>query len=40
VAAELGIEVTVAQVDEGNHAAILGPLLEKGDFLLNLSVNV
>lgn len=40
IAAELGIEVIVAQLDEGNHIAVLEPLLGKGDFLLNLSVDV
>ena len=40
VAAKLGIELTVAPLDEGNHEALLTPLLAPGDFLLNLSVNV
>jgi homospermidine synthase len=40
IAAELGLEVIVAQLDEGNHIAVLEPLLGKGDFLLNLSVDV
>ena len=40
VAKKLGIEVVVARIDEGNHATLLGPMLEKGDFLLNLSVDV
>ncbi|MGF6347556.1 homospermidine synthase [Variovorax sp. W2I14] len=40
VAKKLGIEVVVARIDEGNHAPLLGPMLEKGDFLLNLSVDV
>jgi homospermidine synthase len=40
VAAELGIQVIVATIEEGNHLALLEPLLQKGDFLLNLSVDV
>jgi homospermidine synthase len=40
IAAELGIEVIAAALDEGNHIAVLEPLLGKGDFLLNLSVDV
>ena len=40
IAAELGIEVIATALDEGNHIAVLEPLLGKGDFLLNLSVDV
>jgi homospermidine synthase len=40
VAATFGIEVLVQPLDEGNHEAVLGPLLQEGDFLLNLSVDV
>ena len=40
VASKLGIQVVVARIEEGNHAALLAPLLNKGDFLLNLSVDV
>lgn len=40
VAAKLGVEVVVAALNEGNYAAVLETLLEPGDFLLNLSVDV
>jgi homospermidine synthase len=40
VAAELGVEVIVQRLDEGNYEAVLGGLLQAGDFLLNLSVDV
>ena len=40
VAAEYGVEVIAAKLEEGNHAAVLEPLLVKGGFLLNLSVDV
>jgi homospermidine synthase len=40
IAAEFGVEVIVAKLEEGNHAAVLEPLLVKGGFLLNLSVDV
>lgn len=40
VAASFGVEVIVAALDEGNHETVLGALLEEGDFLLNLSVEV
>jgi homospermidine synthase len=40
IAAEYGVEVIVAKLEEGNHAAVLEPLLVKGGFLVNLSVDV
>lgn len=40
VAAECGVAVTVAPVTRDNYRALLVPLLEPGDFLLNLSVDV
>ena len=40
VAKELGVEVIPARLEEGNFAAVLEPLLGKGDFLVNLSVDV
>ncbi len=40
IAAEFGVEVIVAKLEEGNHAAVLEPLLVEGGFLLNLSVDV
>jgi homospermidine synthase len=40
IAAELGVDVIVTRIDEGNHVAVLEPLLAEGDFLLNLSVQV
>jgi homospermidine synthase len=40
VAAEFGIAHTVMAVIRENYRAVLGPLLGRGDFLLNLSVDV
>ena len=40
VAAQLGVEVIVTPLNEGNYTVVLEPLLEPGDFLLNLSVDV
>ncbi|MBI2772481.1 MAG: homospermidine synthase [Burkholderiales bacterium] len=40
IAAELGVKVLAAPLDEGNYATVLEPLLQEGDFLLNLSVDV
>jgi homospermidine synthase len=40
VAKEMGVEVIPARLEEGNFAAVLDPLLGKGDFLVNLSVDV
>jgi homospermidine synthase len=40
IAAQYGVEVVVAKLEEGNHAAVLEPLLVEGGFLLNLSVDV
>jgi homospermidine synthase len=40
IASELGVEVLVARLEEGNLETVLGPMLEAGDFLLNLSVDV
>lgn len=40
VAAALGVEVLVQALDEGNHEAVLEPLVGAGDLLLNLSVDV
>jgi homospermidine synthase len=40
IAAQYGVEVIVAPINEGNFEALLEPLLGKGDFLLNLSVDV
>ena len=40
LAAELGVEVIVAELAEGNYETVLAPLLAAGDFLLNLSVDV
>jgi homospermidine synthase len=40
IAAEYGVEVIVAKLEEGNHAAVLEPLLVEGGFLLNLAVDV
>jgi homospermidine synthase len=40
IAAEFGVEVIVQRLDRGNYEAVLEPLLEEGDFLLNLSVDV
>ena len=39
-AARLGVEVVVAELNEGNYETVLAPLLAEHDFLLNLSVNV
>ena len=39
-AAEYGIEHTIIPVTRENFRAVLGPLLGRGDFLLNLSVDV
>lgn len=40
IAARLGVEVIGKALDERNYEAVLKPLLEQGDFLLNLSVDV
>jgi homospermidine synthase len=40
VAAECGVAVTVAPVTRNNYRELLVPQLERGDFLLNLSVDV
>jgi homospermidine synthase len=40
VAEKLGIKVLLHRLDEGNYETVLGPLLDEGDFLLNLSVDV
>ena len=40
VAQELGVKVLAHRLDEGNYETVLGPLLDEGDFLLNLSVDV
>ena len=40
VAEELGVEIHLHRLDEGNYKTVLEPLLETGDFLLNLSVDV
>lgn len=40
IAAEHGVEVIATAVNEGNHEAVLAPLLGEGDFLLNVSVDV
>ncbi|TLU71454.1 homospermidine synthase [Lichenicoccus roseus] len=40
VASELGIRVLVQPIDRQNLRDVLAPLLEAGDFLLNLSVDV
>jgi homospermidine synthase len=40
VAAEYGVAHTVMPVTRENYRAVLGSLLERGDFLLNLSVDV
>jgi homospermidine synthase len=39
-ARELGVEFRVAPLDQKNYRASLAPLLGRGDFLLNLSVDV
>ncbi len=40
VAAEFGVALTVAPVTRDNYRDLLAPLLGRGDFLLNLSVDV
>jgi homospermidine synthase len=40
VAARFGVEVIVESLHKGNYETVLRPLLGKGDFLLNLSVDV
>jgi len=40
VAAAAGVKFTVLPITRDNYADILGPLLQPGDFLLNLSVDV
>jgi homospermidine synthase len=40
IAAEHGVEVIATPLDEGNYETVLDPLLDAGDFLLNLSVDV
>jgi homospermidine synthase len=40
IAARYGAEVTAIALNEGNFEAVLEPLLGRGDFLLNLSVDV
>jgi homospermidine synthase len=40
IAAEFGARVIATPLNEGNHESVLEPLLGKGDFLLNLSVDV
>ena len=40
IAAQHGVEVLRTAISEGNHEAVLEPLLGSGDFLLNLSVDV
>src|SRR5512134_1066945 len=40
IAAEFGATVIATPLNEGNHESVLEPLLSKGDFLLNLSVDV
>lgn len=40
IAAQHGVEVIATALSEGNHEAVLEPLLGEGDFLLNLSVDV
>ena len=39
-AAEFGVKHLVKPLDRGNYRAVLEPLLSRGDFLLNLSVDV
>src|ERR1700676_1176853 len=39
VAAEFGIAHTVMAATRENYRTVLGPLLDRGDFLLNLSVD-
>ncbi len=40
IAAEYGVEHTTLPVTRANYRAVLGPMLGRGDFLLNLSVDV
>ena len=40
IAAEFGVEVIATPLNEGNFESVLEPLLDEGDFLLNLSVDV
>ncbi|MDQ0024288.1 homospermidine synthase [Variovorax paradoxus] len=40
LAKKLGVELIPTRLEEGNFAAVLEPMLGKGDFLVNLSVNV
>jgi homospermidine synthase len=40
IAAEHGVEVIATSLNEGNYETVLDPLLDAGDFLLNLSVDV
>jgi homospermidine synthase len=40
IAAEHGVEVIATPLNEGNYETVLEPLLDAGDFLLNLSVDV
>jgi homospermidine synthase len=40
IAAEFGAKVIATPLNEGNHESVLEPMLSKGDFLLNLSVDV
>ena len=40
IAAKFGVDVLATALNEGNHEAVLEPLLGEGDFLLNLSVDV
>ena len=39
-AAAQGIQLTLAPLTRDNYATLLTPILERGDFLLNLSVDV
>jgi homospermidine synthase len=40
VAAEYGVAHTILPITRANYRAVLGPMLGRGDFLLNLSVDV
>lgn len=40
IAKEFGVEVIATAIHEGNWESVLEPLLEEGDFLLNLAVDV
>jgi len=40
IAEEYGVAYAATPLQEGNYESILGPLLQRGDFLLNLSVDV